>query len=81
MAKLSAHGTEIARFEKTDDDFIDGQSTRRTVSVRSDRTILMKVDVREDGRRYPGTWKLRHRHVNLEDVLTAFAQSEYRRIR
>lgn len=80
MAKLSAHGTEIARFVKTDVDDIDGMSTRRIVSLRSDNTVMMKVDHRVDGQRVPGTWKVRQRKVDMDDALIAFAQSDYRRI-
>jgi hypothetical protein len=49
MAKLSAHGTELYRLElsKTDDnpDSLTSES-RRTVSIRSDRKVLDKLDVR-----------------------------------
>lgn len=53
MAKLSAHGTEVARLVR---DKPDGQDV---MSIRSDRYVLMNfILIREDGTRQSGTWKI-----------------------
>lgn len=53
MAKLSAHGTETARFEK----YTDDRCNRYLLSFRSDGAILRKHITRLDATAYqPARW-------------------------
>ena len=45
MAKLSAHGTEVARFERIKEISDRGDIERTTYSFRSDGALLLKRDI------------------------------------
>ena len=45
MAKLSAHGAEVARWETTDDTDVPGDHSVRQYSLRSDAYILVKTKI------------------------------------
>jgi hypothetical protein len=74
MAKLSAHGTEVGRYQRT-----NARGIRITYSLRSDGRALYKEDWIEDGKRVRTGWKL-SRYVKVQDAEAALVAYGFRLI-
>jgi hypothetical protein len=75
MAKLSAHGTELARYERTDTD-----GTRTTWSIRSDGRVLYKSDWPSLNGRMGTGWKVAPVRVSA-DLYGRLARDGYHRVK